>query len=154
MKISWIELAVLAASGVPISADNVRSLHAQGIRAVLSLTEQPLTSFREITPALLAELDITAHHVPVPDQFPPTLAQAATIIAIMDDMAAAGRPLLVHCHAGIGRTGTALHLRYLAQGLTLAEARARVRLRRSPCTLISDAQEAFLHEFIAARAQH
>lgn len=58
MKISWIEPNTLAASGIPIDAKDVRSLHLQGIRAIISLTEQPLWSQRQITPSLFAELDI------------------------------------------------------------------------------------------------
>lgn len=76
MKISWIEPQRLAASYIPLGANDIQSLYAQGIRAILSLTEQPLTALREITPDLLTGLDLTYFHVPIPDQHPPTREQA------------------------------------------------------------------------------
>jgi len=50
MKISWIEPDVLAASAIPIDAKDLQSLHDQGVRAIISLTEQPVTSFKSISP--------------------------------------------------------------------------------------------------------
>jgi atypical dual specificity phosphatase len=149
MKISWIEPAVLAASGIPLDAKDLRALHAQGIRAILSLTEHPLLAFREITPALLDQLDIAYLHVPIPDQHPPTHEQAQHILHLIQTMAAQQRPLLIHCHAGVGRTGTILHLYYLAQGRSWDETKARIRATRVQCLLLADEQIAFLRTFTA-----
>ena len=147
MKISWIEPDILAASGIPLDAKDLRSLHAQGIRAMLSLTEHSLLTFREITPALLNELDITYLHVPIPDQHPPTSEQAQHILHLIKTMAAQQRPLLIHCHAGVGRTGTILHLYYLAQGRSWDETKAKIRATRVQCLLLADEQLAFLRAY-------
>jgi atypical dual specificity phosphatase len=149
MKISWIEPAVLAASGIPLDAKDLRALHAQGIRAILSLTEHPLLAFREITLALLDELDIAYLHVPIPDQHPPTHEQARHILRLIQTMATQQRPLLIHCHAGVGRTGTILHLYYLAQGHSWDETKAKIRATRVQCLLLADKQIAFLRAFTA-----
>jgi protein-tyrosine phosphatase len=53
----------------------------------------------------------------------------------------------VHCQAGVGRTGTVLHLYYLAQGLTYEEANAKVRAKRIQCILLTELQVEFLKEF-------
>ncbi len=150
MRVSWIELGVLAASSIPASHENIRSLHDQGIRAILSLTEHPLTVFERITLELFEELDMTYHHVPIPDQQGPSVEQAWQIIQIIQEMQAQRRPIFVHCHAGIGRTGTALHLYYLAQGLSLEQAQREIRATRPQCLLITDEQTVSLQAFIAA----
>ncbi|MBK9940532.1 MAG: dual specificity protein phosphatase family protein [Kouleothrix sp.] len=110
MKISWIAPHSLAASGIPLDAKDIHAFHGQGIRAILSLTEPPLFAQREITATLLGALDIAYFHVPVRDQFPPDTAQAHQIIEAIRSMQFEQRPLLIHCHAGIGRTGMILHL--------------------------------------------
>jgi hypothetical protein len=87
MKISWIEPNLLAASGIPIDAKDIRALHQQGIRAILSLTEQPLWSQREITLDLFIQLDIHYCHIPIPDHHPPLPYQAAQIFQLFQMMA-------------------------------------------------------------------
>jgi atypical dual specificity phosphatase len=153
MKITWVEPEVLAASGVPIDIKDLDSLREQGVRAILSLTEQPLTAFKTITLEVFGALDITYLHVPVPDQYPPTFEQAHVILRFIELMGTRQRAVFVHCHAGVGRTGTILHLYYLARGMTLEAAREQVRRKRSQSTLLSDKQRAFLSEFARARAE-
>jgi atypical dual specificity phosphatase len=152
MKISWIEPDTLAASGIPLDVKDLRALHGQGIRAMLSLTEHSLLTFRAITPELLAELDITYLHVPIPDQHPPTSDQAQHILHLIKTMAAQQRPLLIHCHAGVGRTGTILHLYYLAQGRSWEETKAKIRATRVQCLLLADEQLTFLRAYVTTPA--
>ena len=147
MKISWIEPDLLAASDIPLGAKDIHSLYQQGIRALLSLTEQPLFTQREITPTLLTDLDMAYFHVPVPDQYPPTHEQAYAISQIIAHAVSEKRPLLIHCHAGVGRTGTILHLYYLERGYTFEEAKAQIRRTRVQCILLSDEQLAFVRGF-------
>lgn len=144
MQFSWIELGKLAASEMPFFAEDIHALHRHGIRAILTLTEDPLTLLPEITQDLLTALDIRLSHVPVPDDGAPTAAQARQILDCIRGAEQDERPLLVHCMMGAGRTGTALHLYYLDQGASLAEAGARVRARRRACGRLSPSQRAFL----------
>ena len=150
MKITWVEPAVLAASSIPIDIKDLRSLREQGIGAIISLTEQPLTLFKGITPDAFGALDITYLHVPVPDHHPPTLEQAHVILRFIELMRERQRAVFVHCHAGAGRTGTILHLYYLERGLSLEAAREQVRRRRPQSTLLSEKQRAFLSDYARA----
>lgn len=147
MKITWVEPAVLAASSIPIDITDLRSLREQGIGAIVSLTEQPLTAFKGVTPDAFGALDITYLHVPLPDHHPPTLEQAHVILRFIELMRERQRAVFVHCHAGVGRTGTILHLYYLAHGMSLEAAREQVRRRRPQSMLLSDKQRAFLSDY-------
>lgn len=147
MDISWIEPNVLAAGSVPVEENDILSLHTENIRAILTLTERPITIFHEITPELLKSLNIVYLHVPVPDQFPPNMEQAYRILEFIHAMKQQERPLFVHCQAGVGRTGTVLHLYYIAQGKSFEEADAIIRSKRVQCILLTDLQVEFLKEF-------
>lgn len=149
MKLDWIEDNVLAASGIPLGLKDLRELHQAGIRAILTLTERPLTLQKEITPEALAVLDLHCFHLPVDDQFPPSPEQVKQAVAFIDRMRAEGKPALVHCAAGIGRTGTMLHAYFLAKGLGLEAAKERVKSRKptSQWTMLSAVQQRFLEQF-------
>ena len=148
MKINWIEPGVLAASGIPLGIKDLQSLYEQDIRAIVTLTEHPLTVQQEITPQVLDEIGLTCLHAPVVDQYPPDVATVRETVQFINQMKAQGQPVLLHCHAGIGRTGTMLHAYYLAEGLSLAEARAKVKAGKpiSQFIMLSKAQKAFLEE--------
>jgi atypical dual specificity phosphatase len=143
----WIEPQRLAVSRAPQQADEIRLLHEDGIRAIMTLSLEPITAAPEITPELLYNLDIQVQHVPIPDNYPPTPAQAADILVFLAEMYAQDRPVLIHCEAGVSRTGTVLHLYYIAQGLTYEAARAQVLQRRPSNVIINDRQAAFLRAY-------
>lgn len=153
MEIDWIEPGVLAASHTPYDLDDLYALHAQGIRAIVSLTEDSLPHVTDIPVGMFDQLDMTYYHVPIPDGFPPDIAEADQIIAFIDQMAAQHRPTLIHCHAGMGRTGTLLHAYYLARGMALEDVKDRVEQRRSVCTfrLLTEYQQTFLYEYAEAK---
>ena len=73
MNINWIEDGKIAAGGIPIDLDDAQSLKEQGIQAIVTLTERPLTTQKELPAHVLIELGIEALHVPVDDQFPPEI---------------------------------------------------------------------------------
>lgn len=151
MKISWIEDGVLAASSLPVGATDLRWLRDQGIRAILTLTENPLTTQKNVDAQLFEALDIVYSHAPIPDGEAPDHETAHTLLDFLDRMRQSGRATLVHCQAGIGRTGTILHLHWLQQGDDLETAKERIKALRivSSWVNLSDSQQVFLTEVAA-----
>ncbi len=151
MRISWINVGKLAASPTPISLEDLQSLKAQGISAIVTLTEHPLTTWREITPDALAALGFTVLHAPINDGQAPDLPTMQAVTEFIDSMSDQGCATLIHCAAGVGRTGTALHAYYLLHGLPLADAQAKIKKgrRESSYVILSDSQRAFLTQLDA-----
>ncbi len=149
MDISWIEKGVLAASPLPMNDADVRSLHTQNVRAILTLTENPITAQGGITPDLLAALEIIPFHLPIDDFEAPDNEQIADAMSFIDRMQEEGKPVLVHCKMGQGRTGTLLHAYYLSKGWSLDDARYRVFEKRPLCDFnnLSREQQTFLREY-------
>jgi len=71
-------------------------LHTLGIRAVLNMQEEREDRFSGPPPE-------RAHRLLVPDFHPPTLEQLEQGVAFIREAHAAELPVLVHCHAGVGR---------------------------------------------------
>ncbi|NTU82539.1 MAG: dual specificity protein phosphatase family protein, partial [Chloroflexales bacterium] len=71
-------------------------LRTLGVRAVLSLQAEREDVFAGMPP------DMTLRLL-VPDFTPPTLEQIAAGVAFIEQAHRADLPVLVHCHAGVGR---------------------------------------------------
>src|SRR5690242_5554093 len=151
MKIDWIDDGVLAASSIPIGVKDLQFLKEQGIAAIVTLTEHPLTSQKEITLDVLKQLGFDTFHVPIDDQFPPTKVQVTDVLNFIRARQSESKPVLVHCAAGVGRTGTMLHAYFLAKGLGLGEAKVAVKSKRlaSQWLMLTDRQKSFV-EYLAA----
>lgn len=151
MNISWIEPNLLAASPLPAKEADIRSLHEQGIRAIITLTERPITAQNGITDDLLAELEITPLHLSINDFGVPDSKQVADAMSFIEQMQTENKPVLVHCKVGQGRTGTLLHAYYLNKGWSLVDAQYRVFEKRPLCDFnnLSEEQQEFLREYAA-----
>jgi atypical dual specificity phosphatase len=84
--------------------------------------------------------DLEQHQIPIPDFTAPTQAQIDTAIAVMDEALERGQAVAVHCHAGLGRTGTICACYLVRTGLSAEDAVARVRTLR-PGSIETPAQE-------------
>ena len=118
----WVEKGKLAGSGYPASRKQVEWLARAGVRSILSLTEQPL-------PVAWTEgLDVSTGHVPIADHEPPSFESLNRAVDFVENAVEAGRPVLVHCLAGEGRTGCVLAAYMIrVKGLGANEALAKVR---------------------------
>jgi len=114
-------------------------LHALGIRAVLSLQAEREDRFSGPPPT-------RALRLPVEDFHPPTIEQLHAAVAFIGDSHAAGLPVLIHCHAGVGRASLTASAYLIAQGLSHVEAFTRVR-RARPIVELNSRQLARLIEW-------
>ena len=117
-------------------------LKAMGIGAVVGLTPVPLPR------RLLYEHDMAYLHLPIENFEPPELSQIRRFIGFCETNLRSGRAVLVHCLAGLGRTGTMLACYLVWEGMTPDAAIDFVRQRR-PGSIETDGQEKAIFDFAA-----
>lgn len=141
---SFIWENLVAGSGYPgrggLLGETLKGLREQGVLAILSLTEEPL----EV--AQLRELEFDYLHLPIEDFTAPTPEQITEAVDFLNRQVNEGHGALVHCRAGMGRTGTMLACFLVSRGLAPAEAISQVR-RKRPGSLEVYEQEYAVHEY-------
>ncbi len=132
---SWVIENRLAGSGLPVTEEEFGWLLEQGIRSIVTVREVPLPS------KWIDGKDVQYLHLDVEDYGAPTLEALDQAVDYIDLQIRQGRPVMVHCAAGKGRTGTVLAA-YLVkkQNLTAEKSIQRIRSSR-PGSVQSIAQE-------------
>jgi atypical dual specificity phosphatase len=142
-RFTWILPELLAGMACPgyfsdLDAD-LDHLAYEGITHIVTLTEYPI--------AMPPKTEFKVHHLPVIDFAAPENTQVLRFCQLVDEAAAKGERVVVHCLAGIGRTGTFLAA-YLMwrDGLTSRQALSQVRAIRKEYVQ-SVEQEGFLEDW-------
>ena len=110
------------------------------IRAIVSLTEDPLNE----EAIRMAGMDYL--HLPVADFTPPSLEQVQTFVDFVRERSANQQASVVHCHAGMGRTGTMLACYLVSENVDPEDAIREVRTLR-PGSIETAQQEALVRDW-------
>ena len=134
LDLSWIIPGKLAALSCPYE-DDLELLAELGIKVLVSLNERPPST------AAVREVGMEHYKLPFPDGTAPPIELIREFVGIVDRALKQGKPVAVHCLAGLGRTGTmiACYLVY-AEGMDPWQAIDAVR-RARPGSVENDSQE-------------
>ena len=130
---SWFIEETLAGSGMPTTHDELEWVLKQGVKSIVTMTENAL-------PESWVE-DVNYLHVPTTDLTSPDMDKIDTAVDFIHKRINNKEPVMVHCAAGMGRTGTVLAC-YLVkyQKYSAKDAIEKVRTER-PGSIQSEVQE-------------
>src|SRR5437867_1484133 len=80
--------------------EDLAELKELGVKAIATLTEGPLDD------EAVCAAGMECRHFPIEDFGVPTTGQVREFCRWVDERVAEGKPVAVHCFAGLGRTGT------------------------------------------------
>jgi len=130
---SWLIDDKLAGSGMPTSVSEIEWILKQGVRSIITMTENSL-------PESWVK-NVKYLHVPTEDFSAPDMEQIDEAIKFIQNRLENNEPVMVHCAAGIGRTGTILACYLIKyQKLSAKDAIQKVRKER-PGSIQSESQE-------------
>lgn len=140
----WVVPGSLAGMGRPgllrAEEDDLTAIALAGVRVVVSLTRRALSA------DLLRSFGLRGRHFPIPDMGVPALGPTGRLCRDIARAMEIGEPVVVHCHAGLGRTGTVLAAVLVWKGAPPDEAIARLRGLR-PGYVQTKGQQEFVARF-------
>ena len=136
---SWLIKNKLAGSAIPTSIDEVQWVIEQGVKSIVTVREEPLDDDWV--------KDVNYLHVSSNDMGVPEFADLTYAIDFIHRRITNNEPVMVHCLAGMGRTGTILAC-YLVkhQNMPADKAIQKIREERSG-SIQSYPQEEIIFQF-------
>ena len=138
-KFSWLIENKLAGSGIPTSIDEVEWAIKQGVKSIVTIREEPLDeSWIK---------DVNYLHILSNDMGVPEFDDLVYVVDFIHRRITSNEPVMVHCLAGMGRTGVILACYLIKyQKMSASEATEKVREKR-PGSIQSYPQEEIIFRF-------
>jgi atypical dual specificity phosphatase len=146
----WIDEPLVLGSGNPTTG-HLKKLHEEGFRSIISLLDEseqsPVYDIGEVE-----AMGFKRFSIPLEDFSVPELEDFKAFLEAVHQALKRGK-VLIHCQAGLGRTGTMAAAYWIDRGLSVNEAIKKIR-KSNPSVVESAEQENRLYEleaFIASR---
>ena len=162
LRLDWIKadprtpLANLALTICPGRVDRGRNLQSdlativsEGVSTIVGCLTTREMDWLDVSslPAEARKCGIEYIHEPFSDQGVPCRETMENLVEIIDRRICSGRKVVVHCVAGLGRSGTVAASLLVKRGVTADAAMKRVRESRGPRAIESKIQEQFVRDF-------
>jgi len=130
---SWLIDEKLAGSGMPTTFDELDWVLEQGIKSIITMTENSLPD------SWIKDLNYL--HIPTSDLTAPQMDEIDTAVEFIHEKINNKEPVMVHCAAGMGRAGTILACYLIKyQKHSAKDAITKIRKER-PGSIQSEIQE-------------
>ena len=130
---SWLIDGKLAGSAIPTSKDEIKWVQEQGVKSIVTIREEPLVN-EWIK-------DVNYLHIMSNDMGVPEFDDLIHAVDFIHRRITSNEPVLVHCLAGIGRTGTILACYLVKYQNTSAEEAIQMVREQRPGSIQSYPQE-------------
>jgi atypical dual specificity phosphatase len=143
---SWVIPEKLAGSGLPSSYDHLLWLVKNNIKTIVTVREIPLPNawFKKVNSF---NLTLESFFLKTDDYNAPAVYEIYNVVEYIDSQIRKNKPVVVHCAAGKGRTGTVLAAYLIKKDkLRVDEAIRKIRSLR-PGSVQSERQEIALNQF-------
>jgi atypical dual specificity phosphatase len=143
---SWVIPKKLAGSGLPSSYDHLLWLAKNDIKTVVTVREIPLPD-AWIKKIHSLNLTLDSVFLKTDDYNSPTVYELFDVVDYIDNQINKNKPVVVHCAAGKGRTGTVLAAYLIKKdGLDVYSAIKKIRSLR-PGSIQSEVQKITINHF-------
>ena len=130
---SWLINEKIAGCGMPTTQDEINWILKQGVKSIVTMTENALPE------SWIG--DVNYLHVPTPDLGAPDMDKIDEAVDFIHEKTNNNEPVMVHCAAGIGRTGTILACYLIKYQKYSAKAAIKQIRKKRPGSIQSERQE-------------